>query len=198
MLVTQVPIVEDRPHDAVHLAAVQPCSDENTPASAFSRPGDWFVLHTRSRQEKALAFDLEVRRIAYFLPLRREVHYYGNRKCIIDVPLFSSYLFIKGYAGDAYIADRTKRVANIIRCPDQQRISWELSNINLALLQNAPLALYPFLVKGTRVEVRAGPFRGLQGVIEDRIKGNRLILQVETLGRALSFEIDGSLLDVIK
>jgi transcription antitermination factor NusG len=96
------------------------------------------------------------------------------------------------------VADRTKRVANIIRCPDQQRINWELININLALLQDLPLVLYPFLVKGARIQVRAGPFRGLQCLIEGRTKGNRLILQVETLGRALCVEIDGSLLDVIE
>ena len=198
MLVTSARFAESREPPAIDLAAVRPYSVENAFASPFTRTGDWFVLHTRSRQEKALALDLEARQISYFLPLRREIRYYGKRKCVVDAPLFSNYLFIRGCASDAYIADRTKRVANIIRCPDQRRISWELQNINLSLLQGAPLALYPFLVKGTRVEVRAGPFRGLQGIIEDCIKGNRLILQVETLGQALSFEIDGSLLDAIE
>jgi hypothetical protein len=34
-------------------------------------------------------------------------------------------------------------------------------------------------------------------VIEERGRKNRLILQIETLGQAVSVEIDGSLLDVI-
>jgi transcription antitermination factor NusG len=165
--------------------------------SPFDHPGLWFVLHTKSRQEKALALDLTHRQIAHFLPLRREIRYHGKRKCVVEAPLFSNYLFVKGFPEDTFIADRTKRVANIIRCPDQQKIASELHNINLALLQGAPLSLYPALVKGIRVEVRAGPFRGIQGIIEDRAKGNRLILKVETLGRAVSFEVDGSLLDVI-
>jgi transcription antitermination factor NusG len=46
-----------------------------------------------------------------------------------------------------------------------------------------------------RVEVRSGPFRGLQGVIEEVGRNDRLILQVQTLGRAVCLEIDGALLD---
>jgi transcription antitermination factor NusG len=53
------------------------------------------------------------------------------------------------------------------------------------------------LKKGVRVEVRSGPFRGLQGVIEGRASANRLILQVDLLGRAVSLEIDPTLLDPI-
>jgi transcription antitermination factor NusG len=47
------------------------------------------------------------------------------------------------------------------------------------------------------VEVRAGPFRGIQGVIENRAKEHRLILQITTLGKAVSLEIDASLVDPI-
>jgi transcription antitermination factor NusG len=53
------------------------------------------------------------------------------------------------------------------------------------------------LVAGTKVEVRAGPFRGLQGVVDSRLKQNRLLLQVEMLSRAVSVEIDAALLDPI-
>jgi transcription antitermination factor NusG len=47
------------------------------------------------------------------------------------------------------------------------------------------------------VEVRAGPFRGLQGVIDSRSKLNRLILQIDMLGRAVSLEIDAALLEPV-
>jgi transcription antitermination factor NusG len=49
-----------------------------------------------------------------------------------------------------------------------------------------------------RVEVRSGPFRGLQGIIEGRTPKDRMLLQVDILGQAVSVEIDGSLLDVIE
>ncbi len=62
---------------------------------------------------------------------------------------------------------------------------------------DAPLSPFPYLRVGVRVEVRAGPFRGLKGVIEDVDHRDRIIFQVQTLGQAVSMEIDGSLLDVI-
>lgn len=165
----------------------------------FPQPsaGLWHVLHTRSRQEKALADDLSARRIPHFLPLVRQVRYYGKRKFFAEMPLFPGYVFLRGELDDAYLADRTKRVAAIIKVADQQRIDWELRNIYLALSTNAPLDPYPHLRKGIRVEVRSGPFRGLQGIIEDRVKHDRLILQVDMLGVAVSLEIHGALVEPV-
>jgi hypothetical protein len=38
---------------------------------------------------------------------------------------------------------------------------------------------------------------GLQGVVESRLKRDRLILQVDVLGQAMSLEIDGAILAVL-
>lgn len=152
----------------------------------------WYVLHTRSRQEKILANELGARRIEHYLPLMRRARFYGDRKAVVEEPLFPGYVFLLGSVDDAYLADRTKRVANIIRVTDQQKLEWELQNIRMALSQEAPLDPYPHLVRGVRVEVRSGPFQGLQGVIEDKGKDSRLILQVDVLGRAVSLEINGA------
>jgi transcription antitermination factor NusG len=160
--------------------------------------GSWFVLRTKSRQEKVLANDLDARGIANFLPLITCTKFYGGRKARVEVPLFPGYLFLRGDVDEAYEADRTRRVAQIIRVVDQHKMDAELRNIHLALGVDAPLDPFPFLRAGVRVEVRDGPFRGLQGVVQDRSRLDRLILQVETLGQAVSLEIDGSLLDVVE
>lgn len=158
----------------------------------------WFVLHTRSRQEKALAADLEARGIAHYLPLVRSVRYYGRRKATVSVPLFPSYLFLRGEVEEAYAADRTRRLARVIPVNDQGRMEEELRNIHAVLNQGAALAPYPYLQKGVWVEVRSGPFRGVRGVIEDRTRADRLVLQVAVLGQATSLEIDGALLEPIE
>jgi transcriptional antiterminator RfaH len=156
----------------------------------------WHVLHTRSRQEKSLGEDLDLRGIRHYLPLVSRTRFYGRRKVTSALPLFAGYIFLLGSIEQAYSADRTGRVARIIPVFDQDRMNWELRNLQLALNRRAQLDLYPNLRAGVRVEVRSGPFRGLQGVVEDRAdKKNRLILQVATLGKCVSLEIDGSLLD---
>lgn len=159
--------------------------------------GAWFVLRTKARQEKILAQDLGSRGIGHFLPLITCTKFYAGRRARVETPLFPGYLFLRGDVDQAYEADRTRRVAQIIRVPDQQRMDRDLRNIRLALGVDAALDPFPFLRAGVRVEVRAGPFRGLQGVVQDRTRLDRLILQVETLGQAVSLEIDGSLLDLV-
>jgi transcription antitermination factor NusG len=158
----------------------------------------WFVLHTRSRQEKALCEDMVVRGISHYLPLVPRTHFCGRRKVIAQVPLFAGYVFLLGSIEQAYGADRTGRVARIITVFDQDRMNWELRNLQVAIQGNAMLEIYPNLQAGARVEVRSGPFRGLQGIIENRArKRDRLYLEVSTLGKSVSLEIDGSLLDLV-
>jgi transcription antitermination factor NusG len=154
-------------------------------------------LYVKSRQEKQLAEDLEAMGIANYLPVMEQVKYYGKRRMKLEMPLFPGYLFLFGTLDEAYLADRTKRVVSIIKVADQDRMEWELENIREALSCNAELAPHAFLNEGMKVEVRSGPFRGLQGVIESRARENRLILQIEMLARAVSLEINANLLDPI-
>lgn len=132
--------------------------------------------------------------IAFYLPLVRRVRYYGARKAVVEEPLFPGYVFLLGTLDQAYTADRTKRVAGIIRVNDQRRLDWELQNLQTVLASPVSLDPFPFLKKGARVQVREGPLQGLQGIVDER-SNNRLILQVETLGQAVSLEIDAGLLD---
>jgi transcription antitermination factor NusG len=157
----------------------------------------WHVLHTMSRQEKTLSRDLQAMNVAHYLPLVRQVRYYGRHKTVVEEPLFPGYVFLLGSLDEAYVADRTRRVANIIKVTDQNRIEWELRNLQLALGRNAPLNAFPHLRKGLRVHIRSGPFQGIEGLIEDRARNDRVLLQVDVLGRAVGLEVDGCLLDVI-
>ncbi|MDX1564758.1 MAG: transcription termination/antitermination NusG family protein [Phycisphaeraceae bacterium] len=160
--------------------------------------GDWFVIHTKSRQEKLLAGDLAARGVDHYLPLMEHVRFYGHHKTRIWLPVFPGYLFLRGDLDHAYVADRTKRVVRIIKVQDQQQLEWELQNIHLALRCDAPLEPFVYLQVGVRVAVRSGPFKGLEGVIEKMGRGaQRLVLQVDMLGQAMSVEVDASLLDVI-
>jgi transcription antitermination factor NusG len=161
-------------------------------------PGKWFVLHTKSRQEKAVAETLQQLGIRHVLPLIRRNNYYGRRKVEVDLPLFPSYVFMHGEPDQAYAVDRTKRIARIIPVVDGRVLERELKDLETALANVSTFDPFPYLTKGLRVEVRAGPLQGVRGVIEDRTKRNRLILQVEILGQATSTEVDGALLDVIE
>ncbi len=154
----------------------------------------WHVLHVKSRQEKILSGMLEGMGIDCYVPLHREVTYHGQRKVLVERPLFPGYAFLWGSVDDAFAADRTSRVANLIRVEEQDRLEWELRNVDRALCGDAPLVPCPRLREGTRVIVLSGPFRGLEGLVNRRTRDARLVLQVEMLGSAMSLEIEESLL----
>jgi transcriptional antiterminator RfaH len=166
------------------------------PIEATAGP-KWHLLLVKSRQERQLSQTLASMGVPHYLPLVRRTRYWGARKAVVHDPLFPGYLFLRGELDEVYRADRTRRVARFVPVPDQNQIDWELRNIRLALLNDAMLQPYPSLSNGTRVEVRCGPFQGVQGVVSDRARENRLILQVRMLGTATSLEIDAALLDPV-
>jgi transcription antitermination factor NusG len=190
ILSNRVPLVE---------RVVEIPASENAERAPLGIPGAtrWHVIHTRSRQEKALARTLTAAGIEHYLPLIRRARYCGHRKRFIDEPLFACYLFLHGPVDATYLAVATKRVANVIKVPDQQRFVSELEQIRLALDYGADLCPYPYLELGRRARVTAGPFRGIEGMIEEIATPDRLILQIEALGRATSLEIDAGLLEPV-
>lgn len=155
----------------------------------------WRVLHTRPRQEKAVRDVLGAAGIRHFLPTVRETKIYGHRKRIVERPLFPSYVFLQGAREEAWFAVGTKRIAQVIEAPDQARLAHELEQIRRALVGRAVLDPYPFLKVGKRVRVCAGPFKGVEGVVDVRSRQDRLILKVDALGRAVGLEIDAGLLE---
>jgi transcription antitermination factor NusG len=165
---------------------------------ADSRAGyRWHVLHTRSRQEKVIAEVIGAAGATAFLPLQRKVMFYGHRKRVVEVPLFSCYVFLYGLAEHAYQCISAKRVAKILPVDDQDRLRHEITQLQVALARGATLGPTQFLTRGRRVRVARGPFLGVEGVVEDSLKEDRIVLKVHAIGRALSLEIDGSLLEPV-
>jgi len=178
----------------VSSAAVLGCSPCGVASPGVER---WHVLHTRSRQEKAVAQMLDAAGVRCYLPLIRKVAYHGGRRRRVELPLFSSYVFLFGPLEAIYFAIESRRVVRAICAPDQDRFELELNQIRTALAGGADLDPYPYLTRGRWVRVSSGPFRGLEGLVEERLKQDRLILQVNTLGQAASLEIDASLLEPV-
>jgi transcriptional antiterminator NusG len=164
------------------------------PAFARDAVGDWVVLHTKSRQEKALFEDLSAQSIRCFLPLVRAPKFHGKRRVFVEEPLFPGYVFLKGTMEQAYFADRTRRVANILPVTDQIGLDYDLRGFALALSKKGEFNPYPFLQKGIRVEVKSGPLRGLQGYIEDPSRCERIVLSVNLLHKSAILDIHGAML----
>ena len=159
--------------------------------------GEWWVVHTKSRNEKALAHDLIRRQISYFLPMTWKVRRKSRRTIRSLLPLFGGYLFFCGGENDRTEVLRTDRVANLIKVNDQDKLINELLQIQQALGAGAPLIPDKYVKAGQKCKVIAGPLLGLEGVVATTRGVTRLVLQVDMLGQAASVEIDIDMIEVL-
>ncbi len=170
---------------------------EGAPLAVFT--GTWWVAHTKSRNEKALAHDLIARNIHYFLPMTWKVSRKSRRTVRSLLPLFAGYLFFCGSEMDRLELLRTNRAANIIDVIDQPRFVSELVQIEQALGAGAPLLPHEYIKKGQKCRVLAGPLMGLQGIVVSEARGAmRLVLQIDMLGQAASVEIASDMIETVE
>jgi transcription antitermination factor NusG len=154
----------------------------------------WHVFQTRPRQEKVVAELLSGGGVEPFLPVVRRVMHYGHRRRIAEIPLFSGYLFVLGALEQAYAALAGRRAVRRLAVTDPARLAHELAQIRRAMRGDAGFSPYRYLEQGMRVRVASGPFKDVEGVVDRGVDDGRLVLQVQTLGRATSLEIDACLL----
>ena len=179
------------------LAHGRPRGLTESPSDDATRLHAWSVVHTKSRQEKALAEVLDGRGVSYFLPCARHVRYYGRRKFVVTAPLFPGYLFLRGGMEDRYFAERTDRVVRVIGVVDQRGLEADLNALRFALERDGELRPTSFIQEGIEVEVRAGPFRGLRGIVDRWAVGDRVVLRARALAKAAELEIDRTLLEPV-
>lgn len=154
----------------------------------------WWVLHTRSRQEKALATELLRQRIPYYLPLTTRFRYYGSRVVTVRYPLFGGYLFLRGTPEERLAVLRTKRIARVLPVVDQVGLTDELMRIRAVVDSGEPLSVIAGLKEGRSCEVICGPLKGVRGVVLRRSGRTRVYVGVEMLGQSAVVEIDGAML----
>jgi transcription antitermination factor NusG len=165
-------------------------------ASISSMDGRWWVAHTKSRFEKAFAWDLIEKQISYFLPMVRRVHWRGGTKRTFHVPLFTSYVFFCGSRDERTDALATGRLWRVIDVADQSTLVRELSHLQIALGTSGSIERCR-IRRGQKCRVNGGPMQGFSGVVIEDRKVTRLVLQISILGQGFSLEIDRDLLEPI-
>lgn len=159
--------------------------------------GGWWVIHTKSRNEKALAWQMQRAGVSYFLPMTKKVTKSKGRTTRSLLPLFTGYLFFCGGDDDRLMVLQTNRVANLIEVPDQEAFLRDLSPIEIIIKQGEDIQPHVYIKEGQKCRVTAGPLLGTEGIAEACNTGMRLILQVDMLGQATSVEIATDIIEMI-
>jgi transcriptional antiterminator RfaH len=151
----------------------------------------WWVLRTKSRQEKALGRHLYERQVPYFLPLASRRLEVRGRPVTAFVPLFSGYVFLLADADERVTALTSNRVVQTLPVPDQGRLWAELRQIHRLLRCGLPIAPDRGLVPGVTVEIRSGPLTGLRGKVLKTSSGQRFVVQVDFIQQGASVVLEG-------
>jgi len=156
---------------------------------------EWYAVHTRAQHEKAVAHRLRERNITTFLPTFREVHRWSDRKKIIDLPLFSCYLFVKMLPRneDRQRVLQTDSVLGLVgvRGIGTPIPTEQVDAIRLLVNQQVPCHSHPFLKIGQRVRIRGGALEGLEGIFLSRHGERRLVISVDAMQRSLAIQVEG-------
>ena len=160
--------------------------------------GHWWIAHTKSRNEKALANSLVSKEISYFLPMNWNVRRQKGRTIRSLLPLFPGYLFFNGDENARLEVLRTNRVANILMVEDQERLVGELFQIEVALKSGAELKPHKYIDVGQTCRVKAGPLADIEGIVIQTHGHAKLVLKVDMLGQAASVEIETDMIEVVE
>jgi transcription termination/antitermination protein NusG len=153
----------------------------------------WYAVWTRSRQEKVSAAMLSALGIQHYLPLNSELRQWSDRKQLVEVPLFSGYLFVcisllknsklqvlKIPGIGAFVGNQT----GPLPIPDQQ-----IEDIRTVLTAGVECSIHPFLKEGDRVRVVRGTLAGVEGTLVHTNSTSRLLISIEMIRQSLSVNV---------
>ena len=157
----------------------------------------WFVAHTRPRCEKKLKQLCEREGFPVTLPCYRTVHKYRGKTAVFHKPLFPGYVFLQLHPEQKQKIYQNDHVANLLVVHDQALFIRQLDEILKALDTDLEVFLAPQIGQGSRVKIKTGPLRGLDGWVEQRHGMTTVLLRLDFIGQAAAVKMHADELELI-
>ena len=150
----------------------------------------WAVAHTKARCEKKLKQYCEREGLAATLPCVQSAHKYRGKTVVFDKPLFPGYVFLRLAPDERKVALQSDYIANLLDVFDQELFERQLGEILTALESGCEVRLAPAIGKGMRVNIKAGPLRGMEAWVEERYGSSVVLLRLDFIGQAAAVKVD--------
>ena len=154
----------------------------------------WFAAYTSARHEKAVARQLEERCIERFLPLYRSSRRWKDRRKLVELALFPSYVFVRIEARDKLRVLQVPGVVSLVSFNGQLAAlpEQEIDALRSGLDRGVYAEPCPYLRVGRRVRVAAGPLTGAEGILVKKKDKCRVVISLDVLMRSVAVEVDGA------
>lgn len=127
---------------------------------------NWYAVYTKSRAEKKVMARLQEEGLEVFLPLQKTVRKWSDRRKVVDMPIISSYVFVKIRRSDFARTLKCSGVVKFITFEGTPVKIPEEQITNLKILSNSDVDVFvshDVFIKGDLVEVLYGSLTGLRG-----------------------------------
>jgi transcription antitermination factor NusG len=151
----------------------------------------WYVLYTRPNHEKSVANIVAGSGGEVFLPLYKSLRRWKDRTKEVSLPLFPSYVFLRGRSDRRPPTPPTSGVHGFVEFGDKPAAvsQKEIEAIRRVINEGVEVEPHPFLHCGDRVRVKSGPLAGIEGILTRKKDLFRLVLSITLLGRSVSVEV---------
>jgi transcription antitermination factor NusG len=158
----------------------------------------WYPVYTHPKAEKKAHVALLNKGIEAYLPLRRHLKQWSDRKKWVDEPFIKSYLFVRITRQEQTDVLMTKGITRFIyfggkvtSMPDKQIEDLKLLMTSAVELEVTEENLLP----GEKIVLKAGPLKGMVGEIISYRSQKQLALRLENLGCSVIIHVAASLID---
>ncbi|NWJ53462.1 MAG: UpxY family transcription antiterminator [Bacteroidetes bacterium] len=171
-------------------------------ATVRSNEYRWYAIYTRSRAEKKVNTELTLTGIETYLPLRKTIRQWSDRKKMVEAPLFNSYVFVKVSEKEYLKVLNTDGVTRFITfeglavaIPEVQinAIKAYLEEPEPIEETDDPLKMEP----GQNIIVTRGPMKGLMGILITIQGKNKVKVEIEAIGHTLMITIPPKNIEIV-
>jgi transcription antitermination factor NusG len=152
----------------------------------------WYPIYTKSRSEKKISELFALKKINHYLPLKKTLKQWSDRKKWIEEPLIPSYIFVNISQKEYLSVLETKGVVRFIYFSGKIAPISDVQINNLKTYLSTdfePEVTFRNLAKGQKVEIIEGKLKGFEGELISYQNENRLILRFEALGQTVLLKI---------
>jgi len=149
----------------------------------------WYAIYTRANGEKKLFDNLQEKNIECYLPTRKVLKVWSDRKKWVEEPLFRCYIFVKvSYKEFFNVLNTPGAVCYISFGGRAQSIpESQITNIKSFLYQSdhEVTLTYERIQKGDVVEVQNGSLKGVKGEVANIFGQMRLLIRIDSMNCSL-------------
>ena len=161
----------------------------------------WYAVYTRPRFEKQVLKELLDQGIEAYLPLIKTMRQWSDRKKMVEIPLFSSYVFVHI---DRSYYDRVLQTHGVVKyitfegkaatIPSDQ-----IDNLKIIVDSNEKIeTTWKIRRKGDHVIVTAGSLKGLKGELITEGDRKKVLVRIQGIDQNLTVEVHSSLIETIR